>query len=327
LLYFLTSKGLYFCGNENLETLQNISRNYFKQFSQRGTLMVFKKQGEVLLDGTTNTIKGELLRIICHQQNDEFLYTFNSNNWIVGRTSPIYKGLGDVNTNKELSDTKDMASLSKYDKVGTVQEVTYDGISIKQTGCLFEVDINLDYEYSFFLQTLQTGNALDFSVNALDINNTIIPDAFLDKDNLDRSVFFYSTQCPKAVFGVNKFYLVRGIIFAKDTDLYDKKYNNELNWNGSTPDEHVKFKNLSAIKKISVNIGHPSVDGTERKIRICNLKLRPLKTNYSRYFVQGKDFMDFFLKKNNKTISNQELENIMRKELLPLSVNFRINYL
>ena len=343
LLNFLSVKGLYFCGGESLEDLQYIATNYFKEYSKRGTLLVLKKKGEELEDGTLMPVNGELQRLLCSTLTDEFLFSFNSNNWIVNKTCPLYRGIRDVNCNKEESDTESMADLVNYNSANTIQitedDIQFFDITTSIIGNFagigdpaafppflgkINVDIDCDYLISFWLKNYSIDNKLLFGVNAFDVSGNLIMNAFSDKDNFLRNDFINLTNIPNTPNTTDSYYLVRAVIYKRNssTEMVD---NLDLNW--SSDDKNLKFQDNTAIKKISIKIGVFQDAPMFSNIKICNLKMFPLKTPYSRYFVQGKDFMDFFLKNNNNKISRQQIETILRNELLPISVNFKVNYI
>jgi hypothetical protein len=344
LLKFLRSKGLYFSGNEDLQTLQYIATNYFREFSHRGTILMFKRKDEILADGSNCAVKGEVLRLLNVGDLDEFLYSFNSDNWCIGKSSPLYRGISDLNMNKEVSDEISMANLSNYNSFGVVEQTishikyfkiyssnnsTYKGIGYNgelpttPLKSFINIDKNMSYIISFYLKSQEDNNKLYFGIDCYSEDSELLSYATLDKNGNQRNNFFNFTKIPR----VDDLYLVRGIIHNQGTNLLSLPYKNELNW--SVYDEHLAFNSNSDIipKFLAINIGNKNLDYSSNSFLISNLKMFPLKTPNSRYFVQNKNFMNFFAKNNNSVLSNEQIEQIMRNELLPLSVNFKTNYL
>jgi len=348
LLIFLRSKGLYFCGGESLVDLQYIATNYFKEYSKRGTMLIFKKKGDILDDTTIMPVKGELLRLICNNNADEFLFSFDSNHWIIDKSGPLYRGNSDVNMNKEQSDDANMAEIENYWTFGIIERTLVSGIYMfvitndadintptgfgtfgfpldgSPTTSLINVDVNLSYIISFWLKSDDDNSDLFFGIDCFDIDDNLLPSATADYTGSSKAFFIERSSIPKET-DTGTYYLVRGILYAKNTDGGDMVSEVDLNWN-SPNDLNLRFDDES-IKKICINIGGYAKTTASSSISICNLKMFPLKTEYSRFFIQNKNFMDFFLKNNNKVLSTQQIEQIMRNELLPISVNFKNNYL
>lgn len=81
---FLNGRGLFLSGNEDQDQREYLFQNYIEEYSKRGTLEVFNKNGKNL---------GEFLRLINFKNIDDIIYSALYNDemgWCLGSSSPLW---------------------------------------------------------------------------------------------------------------------------------------------------------------------------------------------------------------------------------------------
>ena len=85
LLEYLRQRGLLICDDETFENLRFLMKNFYEEIRKRGTIEIIDKysnnrdQSDSYSDSipdSTPTINGELLRTICLDECDEFIFNF-----------------------------------------------------------------------------------------------------------------------------------------------------------------------------------------------------------------------------------------------------------
>lgn len=83
---------------------------------------------------------------------------------------------------------------------------------------------------------------------------------------------------------------------------------------------NLRFKDEKVCKFVPY-IAYP------KEFAIWDLKIKPVSTPYSLGFIQTNNWIDFWLKKKNKTYTVNEFEDILRRKLLTYDSTFKVNYL
>lgn len=109
LLEYLRQRDLYICDDETYENLLYLMRNYYDEIRKRGTIQVIKRRTIYDLDNSDSDsasfgrniaeLDGELLRAICFNKCDEFIFNFRKNEklgWNLKNSSPLYKGTSNM---------------------------------------------------------------------------------------------------------------------------------------------------------------------------------------------------------------------------------------
>lgn len=177
----LEEKGLFLCGDETLEELQNLSDNFYREISKRGT----------------SSYVDEFKRLICYDEDNEYISftTGLHSGWLLDRSSPMHNFYGkfamanklpvktDSVSNEQLalysqgpSDPNKIAltvvSENTYE-LGVIDVMNFSTTDVNQfrqiridiandSDLLIPCDQSLDYYMSFFIKT--DTNVLDFSV-------------------------------------------------------------------------------------------------------------------------------------------------------------------
>lgn len=175
--------GIYF--NERtitLQELQYLTRHLFNQANQRGTRLIFYREGQTLPNGNIAPIDGEFIRLLQQEPTNELLFEEVSQErigWCMRQSSPMYRGTSFApGLNKTLESSEDFISLNDFTTSvtgnGSVLLNTIDGkqcLQLKSNGDaaalgristvnpinhLYTVDSQMDYEitFMFYLQNI-----------------------------------------------------------------------------------------------------------------------------------------------------------------------------
>ena len=226
---FLRQWEIYFCGEDSLGDKVYLVENYFDQIRQRGTELIYKTAVE-----SGKGVNGELLRLICYNEDDEFIFNLHlphSIGWSIGNSSPIYQSCeNQPATNKAYEDTQDFVSLTPYPTFGNgTQAIITDGskevysiLNIPDTETAgiglddvanygIVVDPNLDYEVTFWVRQPVAEANLSFGINAYDVSDVLSVIYRVDTGAVE-SNFFDSIQ----LANTTDYFFVRGILYSKD---------------------------------------------------------------------------------------------------------------
>lgn len=227
LIEFLKQRNIFVCHDEQQEDLLHILRNYYDEIRQRGTIQIIKEKSQ------SKPVDGELLRLICYNPIDEFLFTISkpeSINWNIGTSSPLYQGtLFDNMLIKGYEKTLSAQSLSNYPLINSsdVSLVAESGINvIRVNGSVsgsgigytsssdinkaMKVDTGISYEITFWIK--QANIALEnitFRIKAYDETGIEV-----DIESVVTGLSLNNFFVDKSLNQSNKYYFVRGIIYA-----------------------------------------------------------------------------------------------------------------
>lgn len=117
---WIRQNGIYFDeSNITLEQLQYLARHLYNEIRNRGTKMIFNREGDVV-NGVSNEVDGEFIRLIRSTPKDELMYenmSLSNIGWCLRQSSPLYRGtLFSEKLNKTKEVTKDFQDLSHFQK-------------------------------------------------------------------------------------------------------------------------------------------------------------------------------------------------------------------
>lgn len=186
---YLEQRNLFFCDDTiSYQDLYYLMQNYHDEIRQRGTIQIIKEKdsfefvsdcddsvsvSDSVVDGEKQ-IDGELLRLICYDALDEFLFNLCKNEkigWNINNSSPLYSGMSNQNgVNKAYEDTQDIEDLSTYPllnanncslltnegkqvmHIGGVANGAIAGIGDLDFTKAIKVDPGIDYEITFVVK-------------------------------------------------------------------------------------------------------------------------------------------------------------------------------
>lgn len=332
LLEYLKQLNVNFCDRDvTLEELQYIATNYLDEIRKRGSKLMFLRKGELLQDGSYQPLDGEILRLLCIDDCDEFLWTLRDlkhTGWNVGHSSPMYKGTQfDENLIKGFEKTKECLDLSLYKTFGggyiftdgtnivfSCSSLTRIGLgfgdfagtpSVKDEGVV--VNPYLDYEITFSVSTDSAGNlpTINFGCHAFDCLDNKYTLLRIDNDN-PSSEFVNGLK----IYQPNQKYFVRGII-------YSRLFNNITNVN-----KHLNTANGINLKFDDERTNRilPYIEGvgdTGVQIFIYDYKIRPLRYSHSMCFLNTANVIEIFANNYNTRLTFSKIKDIIRRDLIP----------
>lgn len=359
MLEWIRQNGIYFDeSNITLEQLQYLASHLYNEIRNRGTKMIFNRQGDVVND-KINELDGEFIRLIRGTSKDEFLYeNIKSNHlgWCLKQSSPLYRGTlfsDDINKTKER--TKDFQNKDNFQNfalrngaVTIIPDEDKKVLQLKTSGnsaCglgryteddevnnIYVIDPNLDYEITFMFKPIYIGkNAkFNFGVELFNSNKEKIEDATITTDNSLVTDMFFS-KLPLSNFQERKWYFVRGIVHAYSSDVIENVklnigFGNQLTFNN----RFVKFM----IPKIFITSDNSTT------IYIWNYKIRPLvrgthilplrngeSNSHSLGFIQSPRIFYSYFRNNNNSQSKDEITDIIERYLLPYNMTSILQFI
>lgn len=329
---YLVQRGLSVCIDTEYLDLVYLRANFLDEIRQRGTIQIAKiKQSIELLDESvslsdsdseipfeyTKIVDGELIRLICKKQHDEFLFNLCSDEnigWNIGNSSPLYRSQHQhLNLNKAYEDYT--FDLSKYPLInGTLVELVEEsglksiklvqdtGIGgILNTDKFIFVNKSVDYEITF---EAKGQGSFDFGVFAFDSGNNLVEiKSYLGLDNN----YFFENQ---SLVQDDKYYPVRGYI-------YSHSASNDLQQQLSLGfGNHLQFKDNNVVKII------PYIFCNSDDILVRGLKINPINTPFSNGFIQTPNMIHIWGSNRNLDLSQKKLNQFIGKYLIPYNSTF-----
>lgn len=322
---FLDNLGLYYAIDQSSTDLDYIFNNYLDEIKNRGTISVASKKGE-----NGNQVDGELLRIINYKTFNEYVFAPLAKKeigWNIGNSSPLFRGTQLMsNMVKAYEFGDEVTDLNLYPLISTsnvaidsgymlfTHTTGVNGLQYAEEEDLIPINNKVSYEVSFFIESLGDLTDLSFGVSAFNsqIQSLQLFDASTGTASTDN--LFLDTIYPiVSDLGV----WVRGVVYGSgETDLkgtLNIGVGNNLKFNTSC--EYICPKILIDNSTNSVNM-----------VRVKDIKVRPLALPYSLGQLSANNFIVNYLKNNSGKFEN-ELNNIIRKELLPYNSNYQPIYL
>lgn len=193
------------CFNESdikLEELQYIARHLYNEIRNRGTNMIFSRQGDVV-NNVIKEIDGEFIRLIRSTPKDELLYEnipFSKLGWCLGQSSPLYRGTAfSTELNKTREKSQDFIDLNNFqsfaqrnstlsiieEKIEDIKIVEYKNKTIYTEDCkvgsVLEPQLADYKDFSVFEANIAGGDKIVCNVNNETSATTII---FIDANNV-----------------------------------------------------------------------------------------------------------------------------------------------
>lgn len=315
---YLEQKGLTVSPLNSIQELNYMMENFYKEIHHRGTVHIVDKA----INGAE--VDGELLRLIKYVElTDEFifnLYRPEHFGFNLGNSSPIYRGMtNNDNANKFYEPSVDVSDISKYPTTGTVTVVTDAGHSVLYVDSngggiaapgegdfgKIKVDPDMDYEFFFFIKK-EAGNDFTVGFDAFDKDgNTIDLQSY--KDGTDSNLYFENKDLQRA----DKYIGVRVLLYNRLKPLYANdttllKYGHDL----------------KLVDGVTHVVPRVTVGG---EAYMYNFRFVPMRTNYSRGFLNVQNFISVWLRNNNNKLSTEQLKRYIKRYLIPYNSNIEIS--
>lgn len=310
---FIQQRGLNISPEDTLLDCQFILETFHHQYAKRGTVGILddKEQG--------TSVSGELRRLIHKKVFDEFifcLYEPHHFGWNLRNSSPLYRGLRNVpNINKvqwsfgELS----MSQCLPFVTSGVASLVVEEGKDVLRltNGTLISsesdktfFDPKLDYEISFRIK-IESSTTFVLTAFAWDKANDLI--SFKSrKDDADTTTIISNGKLNR----IGEWIEVRAYVYNENRPVFNSDATNIKQGN-----------NLKSPVDLQTAQFALSIDGTAE---IKDFKIAPIMTEYSRGFVQVQNFISLWLKNRNLTYSKRELEDYIKKYLVPYNSHLKL---
>jgi len=348
LVKYIESKGLHVSETETDEDLLYLMEYFWDETRKRGTLKIAEQYQVVDIDqsssssGTpvTNLLNGELLRLITKGELDEFIFCYVESwkvGWNISNSSPLYRGINFYyNAIKGWERSQDVLNLSNYPVIdlAAVSVATDSGKQvIKITDPVVQagigsitwdstkailIDETLSYEVTFMMKLdRDLAHPAKLKFGSLGFDET---GNFSSHENIVTGVvettFFKNQQFNR----VDKYYFVRGIIYKMNHPLLSVAQAT-LNIGFG---EQLRFGKVTKYIIPFVGLAH---SGFFQEAYLWDFKVRPLATDGEMCFIGNKNFLWTWMKNNTKKYTEDQIENIMRTQLLPYNLPFRNKYL
>lgn len=322
---FVRQKGLYVTNNLGIDEYYYIITHFYDEVMKRGSASILDKNRVLPVDYEGVSIKGELLRLCNQREVIESVFGIISEyetGWIVGKTSPIYK-YPDFYRDfiRAFEVTEEVENISLYPLYNpsyiTEEEIVVDGVIINAlkvntgnsgnmagiTGTFQNsiiIDSDSDYEISFKIRGLESGNRVYFTLdafNSLGINVTLqnIRDLSLEE------VFLDSTTLSGDLF-------IRGNIMFKNRTSYES--NTEL------PGQNA-LRFVEGVDRISPVI----LVSNNNNCYIYDIKVRVLPLTGSMSYMLTAGELIIKIVESSTEYSESQLKKIIGEKLIPISMN------
>lgn len=339
-------------GGVTLEQLQYLAQNYYSQIQQRGTAMIMTREGEVLPNGGTAVVDGELVRLLHSKPFNELLVGTIADykmGWCMRNASPMYRGTcREVTLNKTPENTEDFQSLSHFPTVNygsasvalatsdskRVMRITSSGNGTAGIGRLLNsatdisafmitADPEISYEVTiaFCLVSGSNRSAVTayFGVEGFNDNKEKLDDAFVNLDGTVDGQFF---QQAFSIWKSGVWYFARGIIHTYSTTLVaGTKTNLGVGVDLSFNNPFVRFISprflITTTSAATVELWDYKVRPLVRGKSILPYRSGAPVNSHSLGFIQARDFMYTYARNNNNSLSQDEITDIIEKYLYP----------
>lgn len=317
------------CGNEALDELGTLLLTQIQSIARRGSTDIYR---QATAAGEPN---GELLRLLCWKDSDEFVIGVNQARhigWCIGNNSPMYRSKTDnLHLTKAYEFTPDVLDLTPYPLLtanGTVQlatESTLDVMEITNVTIaevagigdvtdqdkmiVVEATSPTNYEITFLVKG---GEPISFGCYGFDISfNPVSMQNAQDGSSTD--LFFTEESLGRS----DKYYLVRGIIFNSGAALQPGvKTNLDVGNNLRMP---------STINYIIpyIVLDNTSGGGASGSVYLYDIKVNPASLPYSNGYLNNGKLVEVICENNNGNYTDEEVTAIMRKKLIPYNTSFK----
>ena len=338
------------------DKLSFLVHNIYSEISKRGTLEVFRLEGDERPDGSVVEIDGELMRTINSDKATEVLFETifkYEMGWCLSKSSPMYSGIPNFccNLDKLHFSSHYYSDISEWDNILTfgsksLQPISdrdsvmrFNGVSgigrisesTEDSNYFIKVDACMDYEIMFGLRVIDNNGDLYASVDGFSFYNVKLNDAFIlpDKSEITSNFFNSETCIPLSSFITNKWYYIRFIIKAYASQ-------NQISYKLNIGRGNELFFNNAFVRYIL-----PTIRITGGTIDVCNFHIRPLVrgTNincikgdkfpncFSLGFLKTSGFFHLYLRNRNTTMSQEEVRDFINKYLLTYSSTNLITFI
>ena len=338
----------------DFDKLSFLVHNIYSEISKRGTLEVFRLEGDERPDGSIVEIDGELMRTINSDKATEVLFEtiFKYEiGWCLSKSSPMYRGIPNFclaldklhlpNNYSDIHEWDDILTfgnkaLRLWRGENVIRFMGESGIgrlsdSTDASNYLIKVDACMDYEIMVGLCVTNNNGDLYASVEGFSLQGMKLLDSFVlpDKSDISSNFFDAEDHIPLSSFITNKWYYIRFIIKA-----YSSQPQSSYKLNIGRGNE--LFFNNAFVRYIL-----PTIRITGGTVYVHNFHIRPLVrgTNincitgekfpncFSLGFLKASRFFHLYLRSRNTTMSQDDVEDFINRYLLSYSSTNLITFI
>lgn len=355
---YLKSRDILLNDERDLSDLNFILNNLYSQIRERGTSLIAVKKNEITdIDESDESsssdikqVNGELFNLISYKELDEFIFCLVEPwkiGWNIGNSSPLYKGTNQMmncikgyeNSHNVIditryplineqyisivSDLDDSSSSgSEYEEksgvflISNVPNGSVSGIGVSSSlSKPILIDSSLDYEITFLVKSM-SNEPLTFGIKGFNRSGASL--SFFSAVTGLTNYFFTQIQLPY----LGKYYFIRGILYnfnhSSLTDLQGRM-ECDFGYNLRFQESH---KYIVPYVVLDNNSGNVS-----QEMYIYDLKIRPLKFDYSLGFVGLKNLIVAWLKNNSSKYYNEQITYNMKEKLIPYNCALTNNFI
>lgn len=328
---YLNAQGHFTAGTESLAQLQALISDLLRVFAQRGTMAMITPNVD------PDRPAGELLRLFGWDADTFFklgLARPQYVGWNLNNCSPGYRGLtGRYDLNVGYESTEDVEDLDVYPLIdsGAVSLATYldrqamyiaDVAPSSQAGIGGDTDEKgivadprLAMEITFLVAQPIPSETLTFGCRAFNAAGDEVQ-LVSAIDGSDESFFFERQQLNQA----DRFYFVRGIIYAKDTaDLTSTQARLNVGFGAA-----LRF--VDDVVRIVPQIYVDNEEEDPASAYLWNVKVTPLATLYARTYLNNSKWVDVFGVNRNSKYSHDQLLDLMRRYFINYNTAFNVTF-
>jgi len=293
---FLEGRGITVGKNSTYADVLLLLNQYLYQIHNRGTIKIIDQKIPSLPHLSAKPVNGELLRTFDYESPDEFLFNLYRTEhfgWNLRNSSPLYQGLSlNENVNKIYEPNEAITNLSYWPTVGTVTKIvvgTTDTFQIAGNGSIgnlptanrIKVNEALDYELDFYVKK-PTGTDFSVGIDCYDYSGTVVNSLNIKTGGIS-SFFFQNTD-----FRADVYLHIKCII-------YNSSKTSDTN---SVP--NINTGNNLIFGTGTVTVVPKLIYSGSGNCDINSITFLPLKTNYSRGFIQTHNFISCIYKDNRR---------------------------
>lgn len=306
------------------------------------------KEPATIESGIYKKYNGELLRLVCFDENcDEFFYIntpLQFTSWNLNNSSPMYRGLRMFYTEgfiKAYEDTFNFVNLDKYPLLTGFEEIAEknisyldknfieskvlsltngQGIGYKILGANVEdpditdtyefdekyaitISPKIDYEISFWLNVAESEQkGIELSAMTFNCDLSLRLPTIDIQTGESREFFIRGSN----TILQDEWVFVRFVLYGQNQQVVlDRQPMTSLAMGTNLILDERARKLIVRVAAID--------EGTY----IWNFKVKPLRTDFSRCFLDSRNLLMLFLKNNNKTLTSKQIEQTATRYLLP----------
>jgi len=336
---FIKQRGLNTHPYKDIQELRSISQNIYNEYAKRGSKAIFENKGEFLrLIGkfyNQDSYNGDLTHAVFLNK------TFG--NWCINKSSPCFKGLNNVYdanlSEKQLNiysldnfilgnfNANNTAEILETDENNNFEGCKFSVININKNASNsvtestiksqnIHIDSNLNYEFSFYVKKVSEGLASAIGVNFEAFCEIKDSSNFEKFENSGSTISLVLDDQPsdKWIKITTYFLSYRNPLFNLSNDIIE----DELPYASGI----FRFTSKS-IKNFNYKL--TVVGGGGTNTQIWGISLKPIKTDFSRYYINNINQSIIFFK-NRSTQTDEKIYEECVENLLPYNnINNNIN--